>query len=59
MIDIKKVKEDAAKEIREEREKAAKEKLIAKLRQIEYAEKVLRNLRAELVVLEEELGADV
>ncbi len=47
-IDVKTVKEQAEAEVREERIKAAKEKVKRKLKEIDTAELVLRNLKREL-----------
>ena len=59
MIDIKKVKADAARELREEAEESAKKKIVTKLRQIDQAERVLLNLRRELDALELDINGDI
>lgn len=48
MIDVKKVQEEAEKEIRDEKSKLAKDKIKAKLQERDKAKKVLRNLEREL-----------
>lgn len=48
MFDIKKVKETAEKEYREEKEKEAKEKIKVKLKELDKAKQVVRNLEREL-----------
>lgn len=52
MFDIKKVKEEAAKEIAEEQGKKAKDALKAKLRALEAAKAVVRNIEREIDDLE-------
>lgn len=52
MFDIKKVKEEAAKEIAEEQAKKAKSALVTALRKLEAAKQVVRNLEAEIRDLE-------
>lgn len=47
MLDIKSAQDEAEKEIREEKAKKAKERIKAKLRQIEDAKTVLANLERE------------
>lgn len=49
LIDIKAVEEEALKEIREEKSKKAKTALVTKLRQLESAKQVVRNIEAEIV----------
>lgn len=48
MIDIKKVREEAEKEIQVERTDYAKKKVKQKLKEIADAELIVRNLRREL-----------
>jgi hypothetical protein len=52
LIDIKAVKDEALKEISDERSKKAKTALVAKLRQLESAKQVVRNIEAEIADLE-------
>lgn len=59
MFDIKKAKEEAEKEIAEERVKKAKEKIKLKLREIDAAKKILANHQRELDDLYAELSQDV
>lgn len=56
MIDIKQVKEEAEKEIREERMKVAKGKVKDKLTAIHKAEQIVANLKRELEDLYAEIG---
>jgi UPF0288 family protein (methanogenesis marker protein 3) len=58
MFDIKKAKEEAEREIAEERVKRAKEKIKAKLREVEAAKKILANHQRELDDLYAELSQD-
>lgn len=51
------VRKEAEKEIREDRLKTAKVKLVSKLRDIAAAETILANLNRELDDLEHELAA--
>jgi DNA anti-recombination protein RmuC len=48
MFDIKKVQDEAAKEVAEERAKKAKESVKEKLRQIDKAKQIVSNLEREL-----------
>lgn len=48
MIDIKKVQEEAEKEIRDEKTKLAKDKIKSKLQEKDKAKKVLKNIEREL-----------
>lgn len=56
MIDVKKVKEEAEKELREEKMKAAKERIKSLLRKKDAAEQVLKNIERELADGYAELG---
>lgn len=56
MFDIKKVEEEARKELAEEKSKDAKTKIKAHLAKISAAEKILVNLRAEYEVLIRDIG---
>lgn len=56
MFDIKKVKEEAAKEIAEEKGKKAKNALVAKLKQLDAAEQVVRHIRNEITDLEQSIA---
>lgn len=56
MLDIKKVKEEAEKELREERETEAKEEVKDKLKALDDARAIVRNLERELQDLYAELG---
>lgn len=47
LFDIKSVQSEAEKELREERTKKAKEKIKAKLKQIQDAEAIVANLKRE------------
>lgn len=47
LFDIKSVQSEAEKELREERTKKAKEKIKAKLKQIQDAEVIVANLKRE------------
>lgn len=51
LIDIKAVEAEALKEIGDERSKKAKTALIGKLRQLESAKQVVRNVEAEIADL--------
>lgn len=55
-LDIKKVSEDAKKELREEREKEAKAQIKDKLKELEDAKAVVKNVERELEDLYAELG---
>ena len=57
MMDVKKVQADANKELLEEREKKATGKIKAKMREIESAKLVVRNLERELQDIVDEVGA--
>lgn len=59
MFDIKKVEEEARKEIAEEQAKAAKGKIKDKLAQISKARAVVQQLEREYEVMIQEVGADV
>jgi len=48
IMDISKVKEEAAKELREEREAAAKKQIKDKMKELEAAKLIVRNLEREL-----------
>lgn len=52
LIDIKKVTEEARKEVAEERVKKAKAALVTKLRQLEAAKAVVGNIEREISDLE-------
>lgn len=56
LINIGDVEKQAYKEMREEREKQAIKELKAKMKQIEQAQLIVRNLQRELEVLKEEIG---
>lgn len=55
-LDIKKVSEQAQKEVREEREAEAKEQVKDKLKELDDAKAVVRNVERELEDLYAELG---
>lgn len=55
MFDIKAVKEEARKEIAEERGKKAKEALKLKLRNLENAKNIVRNIEREIADLEQSI----
>ncbi|WP_287253173.1 hypothetical protein [Mesorhizobium sp.] len=57
MFDIKKVEEEARKEMAEEKAKAAKSKIKTSLVKIEQARTILRNLEEEHQVLLRDIGA--
>jgi hypothetical protein len=57
MFDIKKVEEEARKEVMEEQSKAAKDKIKASLKNIENAKKVLANAQMAHEVLLRDIGA--
>lgn len=57
MLDINKVEREAREELQQEREDEAKEKLVAKLRELDRAEKVVQNIRNEMDILKREIGA--
>lgn len=59
MFDVKKAKEEAEKEIAEERTKKAKELIKSKLRQIDQAKQILTNLERELDDLYADIGRQV
>lgn len=48
MFEVKGIQEEAAKELLEERKEVAKKKVKAKLKQIEDAKLIVRNLEREL-----------
>lgn len=48
MIDLTKIKEEAQKEILDEKTKEIKEKVKIKMREIEAAKKILRNLETQM-----------
>lgn len=52
MFDIKKVKEDANKEIAEEKAERAKKALVAKLRELDAAKSVVANIERQIADLE-------
>lgn len=56
MIDIKAVKTEAEKEFREEKFKEAKIKVKAKLQELHRAELIVKNLKAELQDIYDEIG---
>lgn len=56
LVDIKKVKDEAEKEMVEERFKKAKGKVKAKMEEIESARKTVRNLEIELEDIMADLG---
>ena len=58
MVDVKKAKEEALKEVSEEREKEAKIKIKSKLIELEKARKVVKNIERELEDLYDELSQD-
>lgn len=59
MFDIKKAKEEAEKEFAEEKAKIAKEKIKAKLKQLDTAKKVVANLQRELDDLYVDISQDL
>lgn len=52
MIDIKKVKADAAREMSEEKAERAKNALLKKLRERDAAQQIVRNIDREIADLE-------
>lgn len=58
MFDIKKVQEEAEKEVAEERLESAKRRIKAKLKERDSAKKVLSNIERELGDLYVELSQD-
>ena len=56
MFDVKAVQDEARKELMEERATAAKKKIKDKLRQLEDAKKVVRNIERELEEINIEIG---
>lgn len=56
LVDINKVKEEAQKELVEEKFKKAKGKVKAKMEEIESARKAVRNLEIELEDIMADLG---
>ena len=54
MFDIKNIKEEASKELQEERNKEIKQEIKYKMKEIEDAKKIVRNLERELDDLIEE-----
>lgn len=58
MVDVKKAKEEALKEVNEEREKEAKIKIKSKLNELEKSRKVVKNIERELEDLYDELSQD-
>lgn len=58
VLDVKKIKDDASKEYKEEREKEAKEKVKTKLKDLSRASKVVVNIERELEDLYDELSQD-
>lgn len=56
MFDVKKVQEEAQKEVHEERMKAVKEKLKTKMRDLEKARQVVRTLEREIELFLVEIG---
>lgn len=54
-LDFKKVRKEAEEEVLKEKAEIAKEKIKAKLKAIDLAEKVVKNLKCELEDLEDEL----
>lgn len=56
MIDIKKVKEEAEKEFREEKFKTAKAKVKSKLEELHKAKLVVSNIERDLGDLYDEIG---
>lgn len=59
MFDIKSIEAEAQAEIIAERSSAAKEKIKAKLAQIDKAQKVVQTLRLEYAALLEDIGLEV
>lgn len=55
LLDIKKIKEEALKEVNKDAEEKAKSLIKNKLREVEQARKILRNLEREL----EDLYVDI
>lgn len=56
MFDIKKVEEEARKEIAEEQGKKAKDALKAKLRSLEAAKQVVRSIEIEITDLKQSIA---
>lgn len=56
-IDFKQVRKEATQQLQEERIQEATKKFKAKIKEVEAARTVLRNLERELDVLEDELQA--
>jgi len=57
-MDAKAIKEQAKREVEEERCKAAKEKIKKKLKELIAANKVVANIKREIEDLEDELSQD-
>jgi|SaaInl4_200m_RNA_FD_contig_41_242541_length_823_multi_8_in_0_out_0_2 hypothetical protein len=57
-FDIKAVREKAEKEIQDERMEKAKKKLVTKLRELDAAKMVVRNIKHELKVLEADISEE-
>jgi hypothetical protein len=58
MVDVNKAKQEALKEVNEEREKEAKIKIKSKLLELEKARKIVKNIERELEDLYDELSQD-
>lgn len=58
MFDINEVLKDAQEELAAERAKRAKERIKAKLIEIERAKKIVANLEAEYALLLKDIGSD-
>ena len=56
MFDVKKVQDEAKEELAKERGEAAKKKIKTKLKDIEAARLIVRNLEREYEVLLEDIG---
>lgn len=56
MFDIKKIEAEAKKELADEQSKDAKNKIKKKVREIEQARRIVRNLEGEYEVLLRDIG---
>lgn len=58
MVDVNKAKQEALKEVNEERENSAKIKIKGKLIELDKARKIVKNIERELEDLYDELSQD-
>lgn len=59
MIDIKNVQEEATKEIQKEKTEKAKDQIKSKMRELDKAKTIVRNIERELQELYAEIGAGI